>query len=92
MSGYSVHGFEDPNAKHTTSFEAKVPEARDPDTFPNLKEHSTASAPDTTRTSSLPQSGMKSAAGFSDNIPHDAAAGDLQQQPTYTAKGFKGRL
>jgi hypothetical protein len=40
FSGYSSQGFEDETAKHTTTFEATIPEARDPSAFPAGANHS----------------------------------------------------
>lgn len=85
MSGYSARGFEYPNAKHTTSFEGKVPEARDSETFPNRKDQSRTRASTPPATSSSGLSGPYSATGFASNISG-------KQQSAYTAKGFLGRL
>jgi hypothetical protein len=92
MSGYSVHGFEDANAKHTTSFEAKVPEAGDPETFPHCKEQSPPPEIIASTSHVTPHSGPKSVAGFDKDAPEDLTQRETKKQSIKMPEGFHGRL
>jgi hypothetical protein len=94
LSGYSAQGFEDEEGKVTTSFEANIPEARDPATFPDSigspkEAPKTPSSPKEEETKS--QDGRPyTSAGFPADTKHEAVELDKDEEPKYTAEGFVG--
>lgn len=94
MSAYSVRGFEDPEAKHTTTFEAKIPEARDPVSFPHCRERPSAYEAAGSTASPTKSGPYLAADGFVDNsgsTPNHSTMQAGQPQPAYTANGFKSK-
>ncbi|KAB5511664.1 hypothetical protein GE09DRAFT_1267933 [Coniochaeta sp. 2T2.1] len=92
MSGYSSYGFLDLAAKHTTSFEAPVLEARDPSTFPKREVHTATDASSAPASGGSAQSGPYSAAGFHSEASHNNNNNIDHDEPAYTVKGFQGKL
>ncbi|RKU44112.1 hypothetical protein DL546_002657 [Coniochaeta pulveracea] len=94
FSSYSSQGFEDEAAKHNTTFEAKVPEARDPSTFPaggNHGEDQDKTWPNYPKQEEhkTEQDDRYTSGGFiMDNSTHDGAELKRTEEAVYTAEGF----
>lgn len=91
-SGYSSQGFDDEAAKHTTSFEAPIPEAGDPQTFPTCmgsqkEEHvKEPQGEDRKLQDGKPFTGT----GFFAHSKQEAADISIIAEPKYTVEGFVG--
>lgn len=93
FSGYSSQGFEDETAKHTTTLEANIPEARDPSTFPaevNHGEDQDKTWPNYPKEEEhkAEHNDRYTSAGFLDIPTHDDSELKRTEEPVYTAEGF----
>lgn len=94
LSGYSAQGFEDEAGKHTTTFEANIPEAKDPATFPDsmVSPKEDPKAPNSPKEEETKSQDGKpyTSAGFPADTKHEAVELEKDEDPKYTAEGFVG--